>query len=154
MSLSIGLWTIRPAQAEDTPALADIYLTVRRTTFTWVDPGRFHREDFSTHAKDETVLVCNNGDMGIAGFLALWEPEDFIHMLYVRPEFQGLGAGTALLTALPNWPQRRYRLKCLVKNKRALSYYEAMGFEVCGFGASPEGDYKDMELTAARERFR
>ncbi|PZM12171.1 GNAT family N-acetyltransferase [Rhizobium tubonense] len=154
MSLSIGLWTIRRARAEEMPTLADIYLTVRRTTFTWVDPGRFHREDFSTHTKDETLFVCHNEDCGIAGFLALWEPENFIHMLYIRPEFQGQGAGTALLNALPNWPRRRYRLKCLVKNKRALAYYEAMGFEVSGFGASPEGDYKDMELVTTAGRIR
>src|ERR1700712_1197625 len=148
MSLSIELWTTRPARPDDTQALCDIYLTVRRTTFTWVDPSRFHREYFSTHTKDEVVFVCQNEDGGIVGFLALWEPENFIHMLYVRPESQGRGAGTALLQALPNWPRRRYRLKCLVKNERALAYYEAMGFEVCGFGTSAEGDYKDMELAA------
>jgi RimJ/RimL family protein N-acetyltransferase len=146
MSLSIELWTTRPARPDDTPALCDIYLTVRRTTFTWVDPGRFHREDFSMHTRDEVVSVCHGQDGDIVGFLALWEPENFIHMLYVRPEFQGRGAGTALLQALPNWPFRRYRLKCLVKNKRALAYYEAMGFEVSGFGTSAEGDYRDMEL--------
>jgi ribosomal protein S18 acetylase RimI-like enzyme len=151
MSLSIELWTIRAARSDDTPALCDIYLTVRRTAFTWVDPSRFHREDFLTHTKDEAVFVCQRENGGIVGFLALWKPENFIHMLYVRPEFQGQGAGTALLKALPNWPRRRYRLKCLVKNKRALAYYEAMGFEVCGFGASPEGDYKDMEFAPTAE---
>jgi ribosomal protein S18 acetylase RimI-like enzyme len=151
MSLSIELWKIRPAGLADKPALSDIYLTVRRTAFTWVDPARFHREDFSTHTKNEAVFVCHKENLDIVGFLALWEPENFIHMLYVRPEFQGQGAGTALLRALPNWPRRRYRLKCLVKNKRALAYYEAMGFEVCGFGASPEGDYNDMQLGPTAE---
>jgi ribosomal protein S18 acetylase RimI-like enzyme len=82
----------------------------------------------------------------IAGFLTLWEPDNFIHMLYILPAFQGSGAGRALLAALPDWPRRRYRLKCLVKNTRAIAFYRAIGFEIVGDGASPEGDYKDMQL--------
>ncbi len=145
------IWTIRSADREDRAVLADIYLTVRRATFTWVDPGRFHEEDFAAHTRNERVFVCQGRQVGIAGFLALWEPEDFIHMLYIRPRFQGQGAGTALLEALPGWPERQYRLKCLVKNKRAMAFYEALGFRIRGEGSSPEGDYKDMQFGAGAE---
>lgn len=139
-------WTIRPARERDGDRLADIYLGVRRQTFLWVDPGRFHREDFAAHTQGERVFVCEDPHGTIAGFLALWEPDDFIHMLYILPAFQGRGAGTALLYALPDWPERRYRLKCLVRNTRAIAFYRALGFEITGDGASPEGDYKDMRL--------
>jgi ribosomal protein S18 acetylase RimI-like enzyme len=139
-------WTIRPANREDRAILAEIYLAVRQATFTWVDPGHFHEADFAAHTRGERVLVCQDNGGVIAGFLTLWEPEDFIHMLYIRPAFQGRGAGTALLEALPDWPMRPYRLKCLVNNKRAIAFYQGLGFRITGEGSSPEGDYKDMQL--------
>lgn len=66
--------------------LADIYLSVRRQTFVWVDPGKFHHEDFSAHTNGETVFVCEHADGSLAGFLSLWPEDDFIHMLYIRSE--------------------------------------------------------------------
>ena len=134
----------------DRAELADIYLTVRRATFVWVDPGRFRREDFSVHTRGERVFVCEDGAGGLAGFLALWTPDNFIHMLYVRPSLQGRGVGSTLLSALPEWPKRRYRLKCLVENTRALAFYRAHGFEIVGSGLSPEGDYHDLRLAGRR----
>jgi GNAT superfamily N-acetyltransferase len=142
-------WTVRPQRTEDERELADIYLSVRRSTFTWVDPGKFHSEDFAAHSNGETVFVCEGPSGVIAGFLALWETDDFIHMLYVRPEFQGAGVGKALLQALPGWPDHRYRLKCLVNNRRAKAFYLAQGFRVTGNGASPEGDYEEMSFVPA-----
>ncbi len=146
MSLASDTWTIRAAAGADGAQLADIYLTVRRATFTWVEPGQFRREDFATQSRGEELFVCENRDAEIAGFLALWPPQNFIHMLYVRPAFQGSGAGSALLEALPEWPTRRYRLKCLVHNHRARGFYLKHGFEIVGSGWSAEGSYNDMQL--------
>lgn len=141
-----GPWNIRPAGGEDRHALADIYMRMRRATFTWVDPGRFQIEDFAVQSQGETVLVCQTHGGEIAGFVSYWEADDFIHMLYVGSEFQGHGVGTALLQALPGWPRRRYRLKCLVKNTRAQRFYQSIGFVISGSGASDEGEYTDMTL--------
>ncbi|MFT4000092.1 MAG: N-acetyltransferase [Rhizobium sp.] len=141
-----GTWAIRPAREQDMHDLAEIYLRVRRETFLWVDPGRFGLEDFAAHTNGERLFVCEDEHGKIAGFAAIWEPDDFIHMLYILPAFQGRGAGKALLSGLPDWPARRYRLKCLIKNTRAMAFYRAIGFETIGDGASPEGDYKEMLL--------
>lgn len=147
-------WTIRPASDADQPALSEIYLTARRATFTWVDPNRFQIEDFAIQSKGERIFVCDSDDGTIAGFMAIWEPDAFIHMLYIRAAFQGTGAGTALIKALPGWPRRRYRLKCLVKNRRARQFYEQIGFVVTGQGTSAEGEYNDMLLGPATDRAR
>ena len=53
---------------------------------------------------------------------------------------------TSLLQALPEWPGHRYRLKCLVKNRRAKAFYLAHGFRVTGNGTSPEGDYEELSF--------
>jgi GNAT superfamily N-acetyltransferase len=148
MTSTTQAWTIRPATPDDRVELADIYLAVRRTTFLWVDPGHFRKDDFTEDSRGEQVLVCEDGRGRIAGFLTLWAPDNFIHMLYVRAAFQDRGVGTALLEALPEWPTRRYRLKCLAHNKRALSFYQARGFKIVGNGWSPEGSYKEMRLAS------
>lgn len=145
-------WKIRPSRPEDAMALAEIYLSVRQQTFTWVDPGKFHREDFAAHTNGEVVSVCEAPDGKIAGFLSIWEADDFIHMLYILPEFQGKGAGTALLRSLPGWPLHAYRLKCLVNNRLAKAFYLAHGFHVIGRGTSSEGDYEELSFPSATAR--
>jgi len=71
------------------------------------------------------------------------------HVEDYLPEFQGKGAGTALLQSLPAWPEHRYRLKCLVNNSRAKAFYLAHGFQVTGRGASTEGDYEELSFIPA-----
>ncbi|NLR98756.1 GNAT family N-acetyltransferase [Rhizobium sp. P38BS-XIX] len=149
MTSNSDTWAIRPAREQDLDTLAEIYLHVRRETFLWVDPSHFTLEDFAVHSNGERLFVCENANGAIAGFAAVWEPDDFIHMLYISPDFQGRGAGKALLTGLPEWPERRYRLKCLVKNTRAIAFYQNHGFDIIGDGASPEGDYREMRLRKA-----
>lgn len=137
-------WTIRSPVKADLEELADIYLAVRRQTFTWVDPLVFRHADFFAHTQGEMVWLCEMADGEIAGFMTLWPPDDFIHMLYLRKQYQGLGIGTALLSALPDWPLKKYRLKCLDRNERAKAFYRARGFVLTGNGRSAEGEYGEM----------
>lgn len=134
---------VRPAAEQDCQRLCDIYLAVRRQTFTWVSPDHFRRDDFLMHSKGEEQLICEV-DASVVGFISVFRPENFIHMLFVMPAFQGYGVGGALLAALPGWPQQSYRLKCLVKNQRARGFYLSKGFKVTGSGASTEGDYEEL----------
>ena len=118
-------WTIRPACDRDTPILAEIYRDGRRQAFTWIDPATFRLDDFAADSEGEMIWLAQAPDGDIAGFISLWAADDFIHMLYVREAWQCRGVGTALLRALPGWPDRPYRLKCLVANARARRFYEA-----------------------------
>ena len=139
-------WTIRSPLQSELERLADIYLAVRRETFTWVDPASFRHEDFSVHTQGEDLWIAEAQNGETAGFMTLWPPDDFIHMLYVSRSWQGQGAGAALLAALPDWPHSKYRLKCLVKNRRANAFYRSKGFVVTGSGTSAEGDYEEMSF--------
>jgi len=139
-------WTIRSPGQSDLQILADIYLTVRRETFVWVDPDSFRHEDFKAHTQGEHLWLAEAPNGEIAGFMTLWPPDDFIHMLYVSKSWQGRGAGAALLAGLPHWPHNKYRLKCLAKNSRAKAFYRSNGFVVTGSGTSAEGDYEEMSF--------
>ncbi|MCE4062990.1 GNAT family N-acetyltransferase [Pandoraea sputorum] len=135
---------IAPATAADLPTLARIYYEVRLATMTWVDPSLYRADDFASHAAGEDVLTAKSSDGKILGFISVWPADDFIHMLYVEPSSQGHGVGTRLLQALPGWPARRYRLKCLIRNTRAKTFYERHGFRVIGKGVSEEGAFEEM----------
>jgi len=142
--------TIRTPQHSDREELADIYLQVRRQTFTWVDPYKFRHEDFAAHTQGELVWLAEAADGTIAGFMTLWAADDFIHMLYIRKEWRGRGVGTALLAALPDWPRHKYRLKCLVNNAQAKAFYLSRGFAVTSGGTSSEGEYEELTFDPPR----
>ncbi|MBO9192833.1 GNAT family N-acetyltransferase [Rhizobium sp. 16-449-1b] len=143
-------WTIRSPEKADLEELADIYLAVRRDTFTWVDPQVFRHEDFHAHTQGELLWLAEMPDGEIAGFMTLWSPDDFIHMLYIRKQYRGLGIGQALLKTLPYWPDKTYRLKCLDRNEHAKAFYRARGFVVTGKGSSREGEYEEMTFFPER----
>lgn len=70
------------------------------------------------------ALLCKTYSQE-AGGLAVWVDE-----VYVRPEFQGRGLGSALFEALPELvPAARYRLEIEPDNVRAEKLYRRMGFE-------------------------
>lgn len=137
-------YAIRPAHPMDEAALAALYLQVRQHSMGWLPVQEFALNDFVRHSAGEDVFVAEADGGGITGFLSLWAPSRFIHLLHVHPHWQGCGVGRSLLQALPEWPAQDWRLKCLVQNRRALAFYQAQGFEVVGQGQSPDGRYADL----------
>ena len=142
---------ITPATQADLPTLARIYYEVRIATMTWVDPSMYREDDFASHSAGEAIRVAKSSDGDILGFISVWPADDFIHMLYVEPSSQGHGVGTQLLQSLPDWPTRRYRLKCLVRNEKAKAFYERHGFRVIGRGVSEEGAFEEMIADGLRD---
>lgn len=140
-----GTCNIRPATPADLPALRELFLSVRRHTFVWQSPDLFQLEDFDTQTEGERVFVAEAGDR-IAGFISVWEPDDFIHHLFVDVGHMRRGVGRALLRALPGRSVRAYRLKCLSCNKAALAFYQSHGFMETGRGVSAEGEHIVLSL--------
>ena len=70
------------------------------------------------------VWVADDGDR-VAGYIAF--TPDWIHHLYVHPDFQGQGIGPQLL-ALAMADGRPRRLWTFQQNERARRFYEKRGF--------------------------
>lgn len=130
--------TIRSAEPVDAPALRALFLRSRRDTFVWQPAEAFTLADFDAQTQDERLWVALDDAARPIGFIALWEPEQFIHHLYVDRAWMGRGVGRALLHALPGWPRARFVLKCLSRNEAALGFYRACAFTEIGRGG--EGD--------------
>jgi len=115
-------YTIRAATPADRETLADVYLTCRRRTFTWVDASQYERPDFIEDTEGERVLVCESAGQ-IVGFSGVWLQHSFLHHLFILEAHQGYGAGLALLQAAMRDITGPVRLKCVARNERALRFY-------------------------------
>ena len=71
----------------------------------------------------------------------MWEPERFIHHLYVHKDYQGRGIGRALLSEVARRQPGELLLKCVKSNRQAMSFYLSAGWSKASTGVGPDGDY-------------
>ena len=129
----------------DLVMLQQLFLSVRRDTFDWLDTLDYKLEDFNEQTVNEFILVARHDNI-VIGFISLWLPDSFIHHLYIKNEYQATGVGTALLQRIKNIVTPPIRLKCLKKNEIALSFYKRNGFEEKENGVGPEGEFSILQF--------
>jgi len=127
-------------------AASELYLSARVATFTWLDTSDYQLSDFNCDTEGERVLVAVAGGE-LLGFISIWEPDSFVHHLYISTHHQGKNIGTRLLEKAKS-SYRRLSLKCMVENERAISFYESHGFIKAQRGIDSLGDYYLMEFNA------
>ncbi|MES2598952.1 MAG: GNAT family N-acetyltransferase [Verrucomicrobiota bacterium] len=136
---------IRPATAQDEPALSRIYNEVRREQFPWVDAAKITEGDLRRDSEDEEIFV-EERDGEILGFIAIWVPDSFVHHLFVALRHQGQGTGSRLLEFAQRWYAWPLHLKCVEANARALSFYKQRGGVVLERGLYEEVPFLLMEM--------
>jgi ribosomal protein S18 acetylase RimI-like enzyme len=135
---------IRELQEADRDALRDLYVASRNATFGR-NPDKPHLpSDFDTHTEGEIVLVAV-ADQKILGFASIWEPDSFLHNLFVHPSAIRQGVGKALLAGCAKYFYGRPRLKCLKANTNALAFYESQGWGILREELGPDGPYLLLE---------
>lgn len=135
---------LRPAVDGDHRALLGIFNRSRTATGCF-SGGQVDAGGFARRTRDEEIHVAKCGGR-IAGFVAVWRPESFIHHLYVDPHYQNRGIGKALLTLCEREYGRPLSLKCESANTRALAFYRRNGWVVEETGAGPDGSWKRLWL--------
>lgn len=121
-------------------ALRALYRASRASTFTWLDSSGYQLTDFDAHTAGDTIYVAVSAGE-VLGFIAVYEPDNFIHHLFVADDAQGIGVGSTLLTMLTELNGRPQILKCMVKNEKAMQFYFSRGFVEVGKGTGVVGDY-------------
>jgi len=132
----------------DREACAGIYVAGRRQAFHWCRPGQFVAADFARDTAGEAITVAEV-EGRIRGFVSLWMPDHFVHLLFVDPAWQGHGIGRRLLhfveTTFGDWAW----LKCQSQNETALAFYTACGWTVGGGGVNELGPWVAVSWTTA-----
>lgn len=118
---------IKPATDADRAALAEIYLVDRQQEFPWVTDPKL--QDFDYDSRGEFVSVAWV-DGQRAGFCSLYRLANFIHLLFVAPDFRHLKVGERLLTEMRQYATEPLTLKCVMTNENALRFYAKVGFQI------------------------
>lgn len=119
---------IRLMEEHDIPQLARLFLKSRRDTFHWVEPACFRADDFATQTHDEIIWVAERGGH-LCGFIAIWQPEAFVHHLYVSAQWHGQGIGRSLLEHGLADAQHQPSLKVTTRNTAAVDFYHRLGWQ-------------------------
>ena len=133
------MFRVRPLEEKDKPALAAIYRECR-TEATWLSKTA-ETPDFARDTEGELLLVAVDGDDQPKGFISVWEPDAFIHHLYVRTGSRHKGIGRLLLDALRPRLPKPWRLKCVRANHEALAFYLRHGWSEVSTGEGEDGPH-------------
>jgi putative acetyltransferase len=124
-------FVIRRATPEDAPALADIHVRARSESMSYL-PDTHSPEEVLAWIKEvmpqhEEVWVAED-EGRVIGFFAL--SDDLLYHLYVYPELQGRGAGSALFDVVKELRPDGFRLWVFQRNTQAREFYEHRGMRV------------------------
>ncbi|MDV3663088.1 GNAT family N-acetyltransferase [Elizabethkingia anophelis] len=125
---------------KDYSAIQQIYNEVRNEI-----PFLSEISDFKDALNGEVIYEAI-ADGEIIAFISLWEPDNFIHYLFVSPLYQNKAIGLQLITYLSEVYGKPLGLKCLLENTNAVRFYKKNGFHEKYRGASAEGEYIYFEL--------
>jgi GNAT superfamily N-acetyltransferase len=131
---------IRPMRADELREVVALWTRSKRRALSWLAVEMAHtpEDDFAYFAGPIrarcAVWVAARGDVPVA-LMAL--EGDHVDQLFVDPEQQGRGAGSALLDHAKRLHPGGLSLFTHVRNERARAFYEARGFRAVQFGVSP-----------------
>ena len=140
---------LRNYQSSDHDALALLFYQIRKDEFYWTDLEQLSVSDFDHSIEGERIIVAE-AQGRIAGFLSVWEPDKFIHNLFVAKEFRRAGVGRALIRMALSEYGTPLTLKCVAKNETALRFYAKNGWQVEQEDSGKEGAYYLLSLGRAK----
>ncbi len=142
--------SIREFVEADREALRALFVASRDAAFAWCPPGAHKREDFDACTEGERILVAVAAGHPV-GFASIWEPDSFLHNLFVHPQYQRQGVASALLASCEAYFSCPPTLKCVKANDNARRFYLSRGWRVQSEAEGPDGPYLLMVRLPATE---
>lgn len=127
----VPLMLLRPAEPADAPEIAELFITARAAAVPLMPPG-VHTDDATrafftgrVAAPETETWVAEDGDR-VVGFVLL--TPTWLDHLYVHPEAQRAGVGTALVQLAQSLRPDGLGLWVFETNTPARALYERHGF--------------------------
>lgn len=133
---------IRPAESIELTVLLDLFNSSRANVACY-STEEVGLEKFSVLVDGEGIHVAVLGG-GIAGFVSVWVTDRFVHHLYVSPQYQSRGVGSALLQACEAMYGRPLSLKCDTLNHQAQRFYRNKGWLPQETGKGEDGPWEQL----------
>ena len=130
---------IRPGIPDDAPEVVRIFRESRAEAMPWLPVLHTAEEDlawFRAALVPESYVFEEEGS--VLGYAVVREDE--LHDLYVAPESQGRGVGSALFDRVREARPRGFRIWVFRDNARARRFYEARGCRMVG---ATDGDNEE-----------
>ena len=118
---------IRTPKQKDIPYLESLFQLTRQKTFEGRPKESFQIGDYKRSTVDDEVWVAEESSF-IVGFISIYPPENFIHNLFIHPDYQKLGFGTNLLHKAESYLKHPMFLKIALDNLKASSFYIKHGW--------------------------
>lgn len=136
----------RPATSGDGARIAEIYLTARRQAMPWLRP--VHSDPEVRRWVTEVLLpsheVWTTEAAGMMGaFVAIDRSRLWVEHLYVEPQGQGRGHGSALEELAQSRSEGSRQLWAFRRNTKARAFYVKRGFRPVAYrdgSANEEGE--------------
>ena len=132
---------IRKAKLQDYSVCANIYANAWNKALPVVK-RTIGLDDFEKETDGELIFVASVNKQ-VSGYISIWQPDWFVHHLYVDPGFHGRGIGKGLMVFAASLAKPHVlSLKCQVANANAIGFYKSLGFiETEERGVDEYGDW-------------
>lgn len=123
---------IRPAQAQDIPAMLQIWLNSSLLAHDFI-PADYWQNQLVPMQQTYLYLAENfiiEDHAAVLGFASLLRDESYLAALFIAPHAQGRGLGTRLLRALQQCDA--LYLDVYSENQSAVHFYQSHGFCITG----------------------
>ena len=139
---------IRKAAADDTQAILQIWLDASIQAHDFIPAAFWQNQLISMRdtylpLAENYVIEDNNA---VTGFASLLRPDAFLAALFVAPEQQSYGYGSALLDFLKQ-QGRELHLSVYAENASAVSFYQKHGFKIISQGIDENTGHAEYAMT-------
>ena len=145
------IWQLRSADAEDASGVAALHRRSKQAAMPWLPDLHTPTEDlayFTGEIPSSVGWVAIDDDDAIVGFAL--SREGWLNHLYIAPDAQGIGIGSALLAEAVASIGPGIRLWAFQRNRPALSFYANHGFVEVKRTDGQDNDEKEPDVLLQR----
>ncbi len=140
---------IRKAKLDEIERLCEIFNKSRAAAGCYPRAGMSVSDFNHLITGEELYLAIDKHEDRIVGFIGIIVDCQFVHHLYVLPQFQGQGVGRTLLKKCAEVFDNGFTLKCDDCNQKAMSFYSKLGFAKVTSGVGDFGPWTELRSAQA-----